>query len=361
VIYNQVKQISETHLLPQIVELYGLSGYAIKPIDGHEGGRNLIYVCEQSGGSMKSEKSGKIIRIAFLNDRSREDFLAETEYIRYLHEHGGSVSNVVDSLNGNMVEEIIHDNHTYFVCVFEKAKGKQLAENGYQYREGVPISEYYYNCGKTIGKLHQLSKEYAPKHKRNSFFDRFNSEYISKLIPDSLSLLKEKLYRLLEELDGLSKSNETYGMIHFDYSDGNYNIDFETGQITVYDFDNACFGWYLYDLVNLWTHGVGWIQHELDSDKRKAFMDDYFATIIEGYRSETEITDSTLSQLPLLIQAVLTENIVDEFEVAQNNNEEVELDDEELLYLIKCLTDNIPYKGFFSEIYSCESPFEYEA
>jgi len=351
---EEVKQISETHLLPTITELYGLSGCVIKPIDGHEGGRNLIYVCE----------SDKIIRIALLNDRSREDFLAETEYVRYLHEHGGSVSNVVDSLNGNMVEEVIHENHTYFVCVFEKAKGKQLVENGYQYRDGVPISEYYYNCGKTLGKLHRLSKakEYAPKHKRSSFFARFNSEYIDKLIPDSLSTLKEKLYRLLEKLDGLSKSSETYGMIHLDYSDGNYNIDFETGQITVYDFDNACFGWYLYDLANLWTHGVGWIQHEPDSDKRKVFMDDYFNTIVDGYRSETDISDSTLSQLTLLIQAVLMENIVDEFEVTRNTGEEVEdlEQDEELQYLIKCLTDDIPYKGFFSEIYSCESPFECE-
>jgi hypothetical protein len=54
------------------------------------------------------------------------------------------------------------------------------------------------------------------------------------------------------------------------------------------------------------------------------------------------------------------ENIVDEFEVAKLNGEEVEYNDEELLYLIKCLIDDIPYKGFFNEIYSCESPFEHE-
>jgi Ser/Thr protein kinase RdoA (MazF antagonist) len=137
-------------------------------------------------------------------------------------------------------------------------------------------------------------------------------------------------------------------MIHFDFSDGNYNIDFDTGQITVYDFDNSCFGWYLYDLANLWTHGVGWIQHEPDIGKRKAFMDDYFNTIVEGYRCETDISDTTFEQLPLLIQAVLMENIVDEFEAAKINGEEVELDDEELQYLIKCLEDDIPYKGFFS-------------
>ena len=347
-IYNQAIKVCKTHLLPIISELYGLKICEIKSINAHEGGRNLVYGC-----------GNKIIRIAFLKDRSYDDFLAETEYVRYLAENGGGVSNVVNSQNGNMVEKIIHDNHTFYICVFEKAKGKQLAENGYQYRESVPISEYYYNCGKVLGKLHQLSKEYTPKHRRYSFFDKFNTEYIGKLIPDSLPLLKEKMFSVLDELEKLDKDNETYGMIHFDYSDGNYNIDFETGQITVYDFDNCCFGWYLYDLANLWMHGVGWIQFEPDPEKRKAFMDDYFNTVLEGYRSETALSGSMLDKLQLFIKAIITENIVDEFEVARNNSEPPECD-EIMGYLAKCLEDDIPYKGFFSEIYLHETPFEHE-
>ncbi|SDP96393.1 Phosphotransferase enzyme family protein [Litchfieldia salsa] len=148
-------------------------------------------------------------------------------------------------------------------------------------------------------------------------------------------------------------------MIHFDYNDGNYSIDFDTGQITVYDFDNSCFGWYMYDLADLWTHGVCWIAAEPDADKRKKFMDDYFKTVLEGYRSETTIDCTMLDKLSLFIKVTLMENIVDAFEVMHNNSEEPECD-EELSYLIKCLEDDIPYKGFFHEIYSCEVPFEYE-
>ncbi|MFB5267424.1 phosphotransferase [Paenibacillus enshidis] len=165
--------------------------------------------------------SAKILRIAFLNDRRREDLLGEVEYIQYLFKHGGSVSNVVSSRKGNLLEEITHSNHTFFVCLFEKAKGKMLVENHYQYREGVPITEYYYNCGKVLGKLHQLSKGYAPVHRRYSFFDKYNVEYIDKLIPDTLSLLKEKMPGLLKTLEGLDKNPESFGMVHFDYNDGN--------------------------------------------------------------------------------------------------------------------------------------------
>lgn len=279
-----------------------MEGYEIRPVNAHDGGRNVVYTCEKEG------TGAKIIRIAFLSDRSREDFLGEVEYIRYLFAHGGSVSDVVSSKKGNLLEEIAHHNHYYFVCVFEKAKGKLLAENNYRYREGAPITEYFYNCGKVLGKMHQLSN---------------------------------------------------FGMVHFDYSDGNYMIDYGSGQITVFDFDNSCFCWYMYDLANVWTHGVGWIQFEQDVGKRRKFMEDYFETVLVGYRSETEIANSMLEKLPLFIQVILMEGIVDAFEVMLNNGEEPECD-EELSYRIKCLEDDIPYMGFFHEIYSCEEPFEYE-
>lgn len=350
--YNEVLKISDMYLIPITLELYGLEGYEVRLNKAHEGGRNVVYTCEKEGAG------ARIIRISFLEDRSREDLLAEVEYIRYLFDHGASVSNVISSQKGNLVEEI-HDNHTFFICVFEKAKGKMLVENNYRYRQGVPITEYYYNCGKVLGKMHQLSKGYTPVHCRYSFFDKYNAEYINKIIPDSLSLLKEKLLELLRTLEGLDRSYESFGMVHFDYSDGNYMIDFDTGQITVFDFDNSCFCWYMYDLANVWTHGVGWIQFEKDAGKRKKFMEDYFETVLTGYRSETEIDDSMLERLPLFIKAVVMENIIDAFEVMRNNGEELECD-EELSYLIKCMEDDIPYKEFFHEIYSVDEPFEYE-
>lgn len=340
-------------MLPLISELYGLEGYEIQPVKAHDGGRNVVYTCEKEGAD------AQIIRIAFLNDRSRGDFLGEVEYIRYLFEHGGSVSDVINSRKGNLLEEITFHNHTFFICLFSKAKGKMLVENNYQYREGAPITEYYYNCGKVLGKMHALSKGYTPVHRRHSFFDRFNAGYIDNLIPDSLSLLKEKMVRLLTSLEELDRNLESFGMIHFDYNDGNYSIDFDTGQITVYDFDNSCFCWYLFDLAALWTHGVGWTQFEPDATKRKKFMDDYYEVVLKGYRSETAIELSMLDKLPLFIQVTLMESIVDAFEVMRNNGEEPTCD-EELSYLIKCLEDDISYMGFFDEIYSCEEPFEYE-
>lgn len=252
--YNEVVAIGDTHLLTVVSGMFELEGYEIQRIPAHDGGRNVVYTCEKEG------EGAKMLRIAFLPDRSREDFLSEVEFVRYLFEHGGSVSNIISSRKGNLLEEITHNNHIFFVCLFEKAKGKMLVENNYRYREGVPITEYYYNCGKTLGRLHQISKGYIPVQRRYSFFDKYNAEYIDKLIPCSLSLLKKKMVELLDTLQGLNRDQETFGMIHFDYNDGNYSIDFDNGHITVYDFDNSCFGWYMFDLVSIWGNGVGIFQ-----------------------------------------------------------------------------------------------------
>ncbi|PYY30974.1 phosphotransferase [Paenibacillus illinoisensis] len=155
-------------------------------------------------------------------------------------------------------------------------------------------------------------------------------------------------------LEGLSTDLETFGMLHFDYNDGNYSIDFDTGEITVYDFDNSCFGWYMLDLASTWRNGVGWIQFEPDVSKRRKFMDDYFELVLAGYRSETNLEEPMLDKLPFFIQVNLMENILDRFEYMGNKSYE------EMLYLIKCLEEDISYIVFFHEIYSSEEPFEYE-
>lgn len=351
--FNKAVDISNTHVLTLVPELFHLEGYNIQLIPPHEGGRNVVYTCEQEG------RESLILRVSFLPDRERQDYIAELEYVRYLFEHGASVSNVVNSKKGHLLEEITYDEHTFFICMFVKAKGKLLVENHYQYREGVPLTEYYYNSGKILGKMHQLSKGYTPVHRRHHLIDNYNGEFIDNLVPESFSLLKEKMVELLNTLQGLDTNQETFGMIHFDYNDGNYSIDFDTGQITVYDFDNSCFGWYMVDLADLWTHGVGWVQFEPDADKRRQFMDDYFQIALAGYTSETQIEDSMLEKLPLFIQVTLLENILGQFEEMQRAGEEPEAN-EELLYLIKCLEEDIPYKGFFHEMYSTEAPFEYE-
>ena len=221
---------------------------------------------------------------------------------------------------------------------------------------------------RVLGKLHALSARYRPEHPRFDFFDKYNEAYFDRLIPDGLvctflgeapvgAKVKKKLCILLERLRALPRNAENYGMIHFDFSDGNYNIDYSNGRITVLDFDNRRTGWYPFDLANLWVHGVGWIAWNRDAEERKRYMDHYMETVVAGYRSEACVDAAALARLPLMIDAVRMENIIDEFEVRAAEGDGTACDGEQA-WRLKGLLEDAPFMGFFSGDYDPESPFD---
>ena len=318
--------------------LYNLEGYVISKVPGHEGGRNLVYVCDREG------KTEYVLRLSILGDRSAEEYLAEAEFVHYLAEAGAPVVDVISSINGKLVESFYQDENECCAILFSYARGMLISDNGYRYRDGAPLSEYFYNTGKALGAIHRLSKEYKPENKRPEYFDKYNVEYINALIPDEYKELKKVIGERLENFHKLPMNKDAYGLVHFDFSDGNYHIDMNTGDITVFDFDNCMYCWYMFDLANLWIHGTGWYQNEPDPEKRMEGMKRYFDTVLDGYKSETNISDEELSNLQLFIDMVLIENIVDEFECSAREGEE--LDPEDIEDATECLINNVPFAGF---------------
>ncbi len=329
-------------------KLYNLSDYDFREVEGHEGGRNRIFICSK-GGQKKF-----VLRISATGDRTENEYLAETDFVHYLAENGAPVVDVIPSNNGKFVEVIDEadsvaagDNGAapFFISLFEYAKGMLLADNGYRYREGAPLSEYFFNTGKALGKIHALSKNFKPvaAHRRPDYFDKYNMEYLGRLIPNKYSELKSAIATRLEKFRTLPTDAQSYGLVHFDFSDGNYHIDMDTGAITVFDFDNCLYCWYMFDLANLWLHNEGWTRQEPDPGKRLKLMQQCFDLQLQGYKTETKLPDELLEKLPLFIDMVLIENIVDDFECAAREGEE--LDYEDIEDAADCLIHEIPYAG----------------
>ncbi len=325
-------------ILEAAKHLYALEEYDLTAVSEHEGGRNRVYVCRKNG------ENRYVLRVSALGDRREEEYLAETEFIRYLAENGAPVADVQPSVSGKLVERYEMHGQSVYISLFAYAKGMLIADNGYRYREGVPLSEYFYNTGKALGRIHRLSKIYQPVHRRESYFDKYIMEYINRLIPDRYAELKQAISRRLEQFQVLPREGDSFGLVHFDFSDGNYHIDMDTGDLTVFDFDNCMYCWYMFDLANLWTHGTGWYQFEPDAARRMEGMKRYFDAILEGYSSETDVSEALLARLPLFIDMVLIENIVDAFECCAREGKEI--DDEDIEDAAECLIRDIPYAGF---------------
>lgn len=266
-----------------------------------------------------------------------EAYLAETEFVHYLAEHGAPVADALPSVNGNRVERV----GSAYASLFAYAKGMLLSDNGYRYRDGAPLTEYFFNTGKALGKIHHLSKTFSPVHRRQDYFDKYNMEYINSLLGNGRAPLKAAMEKRLVRSRQLPRTRDVYGLVHFDYSDGNYHIDMDTGDLTVFDFNNCMRCWYMFDLANLWTHGEGWCRGEDDPRRRTAIMKTYFENVLAGYRTQTDVSEAMLRHLPLFIDMVLIENIVDEFECCRRNGEAV--DEEDIEDATRCLTEDIPY------------------
>lgn len=328
---------SMNRIVEKAKALYALENWVFQPVPGHEGGRNRSWVCGMNG------ENRYVLRISALGDRAEEDYLAETEFIRYLARGGAPVADVIPSVQGKWVERVEQDGAVAFVSLFAYAKGMLLCDNGYRYREGAPLEEYFYNTGKALGAIHRLSKGFRPVHRRPSYFDKYNMQYIGRLIPEDYAALRQAIARRLDAFRLLPQDESCFGLVHFDFSDGNYHIDMETGRLTVFDFDNCMYCWYLFDLANLWTHGEGWCRDARDAAARMAYMKRYFDTILAGYRSETEVSEALLARLPLFIDMVLIENIVDAFECCARDGEE--MDPQDIENAARCLIEGIPYAG----------------
>jgi hypothetical protein len=72
------------------------------------------------------------------------------------------VFRVVPSENGNLVE-VVHAAGIPFIAVaFVIGRGMRVPDNGYRYRKGVPIEEYFQNWGRVLDQMHALVKNYQP-------------------------------------------------------------------------------------------------------------------------------------------------------------------------------------------------------
>ncbi len=325
----------------QTKHLFGLDGCTFTPVSGHEGGRNRIVIVSRNGVKQY------VLRISFLGDRTEEDYLAETEFVRFLAENGAPVADVIPSVRGKPVEYVEADGKSVYVSLFSYAEGMLLADNGYRYREGAPLSEYFFNTGKALGAIHRLSRAYAPVHPRPDYFDKYNRTYLDRLIPDEYGKLKTVVAGRLDEFCALPKDKSCYGLVHFDFSDGNWHVDMDTGAVTVFDFDNCMNCWYMFDLANLWIHNEGWTRQETDPGRRFALMQQCFGLQLQGYRTETDLPEEMLEKLPLFIDMVLIENIVDELECCAREGEKPDWEDIE--DAAECLIKRIPYAGIGQE------------
>ncbi|BBH20061.1 hypothetical protein Back11_14060 [Paenibacillus baekrokdamisoli] len=238
---------------------------------------NAIYPFQFKGNT-------QLLRFAPKTEKSKENILAELDFIAYLRTKQYGVLEAVVSKAGEELVEAQTPWGEYFASVFKRVAGEQI--NKTDFNDNVVFS-----LGKALGRLHYLSSEYTPiNHKRWSYRDVLN--WIENTLvdfPQETAALAET--RLLQDYFSsipITKSN--YGLIHYDFESDNVFFDEETKSCNIIDFDDAMYHWYAMDIEQSLDSLQGDVPVEMFSHKKQCFM--------EGYLTEYDCSDDSLSIVP---------------------------------------------------------------
>ncbi len=345
---DDVAQLCEREALETAARLFGTSKAALGKFDDYEGCANLVYHYMYEG-------QPRVLRLTYRPDRPLEMIQAELHFVEYLAAGGVRVSRPVPSINGKLIE-VIHGGGIPFLAVsFARGRGMRVPDNGYRYREGVPIEEYFQNWGQTLGQMHRLAKFYQPLSNAIRRPEWHQWEY-NRAFPygERLPIIQQKYEQLVADLHALPREVDSYGLIHNDFNDGNFTVDYDNGDITVFDFDDCCYFWFMYDIACAWEGGIGRTMFR-PLEERRAFMGHYMEQVLTGYHRENTLSAEWLARLPLFLRLTQMQELMHYAQYLDEPDEEIQAG---LRYKIHCIENDIPYLGFFDSVFSPERPFE---
>jgi Ser/Thr protein kinase RdoA (MazF antagonist) len=211
---------------------------------------------------------------------------------------GISASKPILSVNG-VWAEVIEISEMYFTAVsFEKARGRKI-----DYPECLNDNALYEKLGQITGKMHALSKRYETedvKVRRNDWNLNYYLQNIN-ILPPSHQRVKENYYSLMDTIKKLPKDGESYGLIHGDIGVGNFLVS-EQGTITLFDFDEAQYSWFVEDIAIPLYYLVYVYGGEDGRESREEQTLRFMHFFMNGYRLENTLNDYWLKQIPLFLK-----------------------------------------------------------
>lgn len=248
-------------------------------------------------GSDRNKKQ-LIIRFVSSERRSIEDLDEEMLWLEFLNQKASCFCRPVRSLANKLVEEVSFGGKTMHISCFHKqVMAQEIQSNACEWNASL-----FNKVGQLTGRLHHLTCIYERQHQtqRHSCLQEtiFKENYKKYLAKDDENAI-EPIELLLKKLSLLPTSNG-YGLVHGDIKQDNYFID-EHNQLFLYDFDQSCLAWRIYDLVvSLYFNYAYPLCKIVASNDEKA--KDYLSALLDGYALEHPVDKNQLSLIPDLLK-----------------------------------------------------------
>lgn len=236
-----------------------------------------------SGNSVYRYRAGEGPRILRLTDpghRTVGQNIAEMEFLLHLNARNVPACAPVPSLGGSLVEIVGECS----ASVLTWAPGVQVGSDSPYWNEA-----FFREWGRSLARIHAAARSYAGP-RRWDWREEGLIANAERLIPEEDSVSRAEFRLVVERLEELPRTDETFGMIHADFGLRNFHYDPHDG-IVSFDFGNCCDHWFVSDIaISLST-----LRQFPDRDR-------YRAWIVEGYRDVFPIDDDVWRALSWFVR-----------------------------------------------------------
>lgn len=293
-VYTAVEQ-ETIEQFDQEIQFIGASRFGISVEDlSHIGNwQNFIY-------EYQKDNQYYILRFTPSSHRNVNSVKGEMDWLLYLAQNDVSVSSPIQSKQGNYVELINTADVDFIATSFIKAEGSKI-----DYPECLNDTNLYYKLGQLLGKIHSLSKSYKPKDesiRRHDWNQNYYLQNIEKFVPSNQTLVLEASRNLISKIqDNIPKAENSYGLIHGDIGVGNFLVNDE-GIITLFDFDEAQYSWFVEDIAIPLYYFVYVYGGEDGKASRESQARLFMEHFLKGYKEQNYFDEKWLKQIPLFLQ-----------------------------------------------------------
>ena len=245
-------------------------------------GANAVY-------GFRAEGLPFFLRIAEERHRSRGQLLAELDFVRFLGSRGLTVIGAVPSNRGEDIESTrTPDGRLWHAVVFATAPGRK-----FRYFSRDINRSLFRMWGSAMGRMHAVSREYAPgvPVHRPAWHAQDTTCCTDSMIPATEISARREFALIDEWLESLPRTRESWGLIHADFERTNFVRD--GAVLWIYDFDDACYHWYLADVA----HAL-WAFRDAPAADRKRFL----TWFMEGYGRESAVPDESSEYLSWFVR-----------------------------------------------------------
>jgi Ser/Thr protein kinase RdoA (MazF antagonist) len=268
-------------ILHQAMRHFDIKPGNIELLDGFE---SYLYLFSRPDGDY-------VLRIGHSLRRTQELIQGEVDWINYLAAGGAGVAKAILSNTGRLVAFIDDGQGEYFMATaFEKAQGGPPSRDLWN-------QHLFQAWGHLLGRIHTLTKDYVPSNPAwvRPEWDSPGNMLVETWLPPSETIALAEFQALIHHFSKLPKDRDSYGLIHQDAHAGNFFVD-KNYQITLFDFDDCVYSWFIYDIAMVLFYGL------MGHENEPTTIEHFWTHFLRGYRQENDLDPAWLAEIPFFLK-----------------------------------------------------------